>query len=56
MLKAIVGVRLTIESIDGKKKLSQNRSEADQQGVVSGLSASKDANERKIAELMRTGR
>lgn len=56
MLKAIVGLRLTIESIDGKKKLSQNRSEADQQGVVSGLSASKDANERKIAELMGTGR
>ncbi len=54
MLRAIVGVRLTIESIDGKKKLSQNRSAIDQQGVVAGLSGSTDAGEGKIAELMRS--
>jgi transcriptional regulator len=56
MLRAIVGLRLTIESIDGKKKLSQNRSEADQQGVVSGLSGSMEPSERRIAELMRGAR
>jgi transcriptional regulator len=56
MVRAIVGVRLTIESIDGKKKLSQNRSEADQQGVVAGLSGSTDPNERGVAALMRAGR
>ena len=56
MLKAIVGLRLTIESIDGKKKLSQNRSEADQQGVVVGLSNSTEPGEQRIAELMRGGR
>lgn len=53
MLRAIVGVRLTIESIDGKKKLSQNRAAIDQQGVVSALSASADPNELKVAALMR---
>ena len=52
MLKAIVGLRLTIESIDGKKKLSQNRSEADQQSVATGLSSSANPSELKIAELM----
>lgn len=53
MVRAIVGVRLIIESIDGKKKLSQNRSDIDRQGVVAGLSSSADPNELKIAELMR---
>lgn len=56
MLRGIVGLRLTIESIDGKKKLSQNRSEADQQGVVAGLSNSTEPSEQRIAELMRGGR
>jgi transcriptional regulator len=56
MVRAIVGVRLTIESIDGKKKLSQNRSETDRQGVITGLSSSPDPDELKVAELMRGGR
>ncbi len=38
-LRAIVGVELVISRIEAKAKLSQNRSEADQQGVVSGLGA-----------------
>lgn len=53
MLRGIVGVRLTIENLDGKKKLSQNRSAVDQQGVVTGLSSSTDPSELKVAELMR---
>lgn len=56
MVRAIVGVRLTIESIDGKKKLSQNRSAIDRQGVVDGLSTSTNPNERNISDLMRAGR
>jgi transcriptional regulator len=36
-VRAIVGIELLITSIDAKYKLSQNRSEADQAGVVSGL-------------------
>ena len=42
-LKAIVGLELTIESITGKAKLSQNRSEADRAGVVAGLTAEPDS-------------
>ncbi len=52
MLKAIVGVRLAIESIDGKYKLSQNRPEADRQGVVAGLANSENEADRRIAEFM----
>ncbi len=36
-LRAIVGVELTITSIEAKQKLSQNRSELDRAGVVAGL-------------------
>ena len=37
MLKAIVGVDLTITRLQGKWKVSQNRSEADRRGVAEGL-------------------
>ena len=33
LVRAIVGFELTIQAIEGKYKLSQNRPEADQQGV-----------------------
>lgn len=36
-LRGIIGVELILTSIEGKKKLSQNRNAADQAGVVSGL-------------------
>ncbi len=36
-LRAIVGIRVDIESVEAKSKLSQNRSEADREGVVAGL-------------------
>ena len=36
-LRAIVGVSLTVESVEGKVKLSQNRSAEDVAGVVAGL-------------------
>jgi transcriptional regulator len=36
-LKAIVGIEIRVERVEGKAKLSQNRSEADQRGVISGL-------------------
>ncbi len=37
MLRAIVGVELTITRLEGKVKASQNRSEEDRGGVVRGL-------------------
>lgn len=39
MLKAIVGFEIEVDSIEGKKKLSQNRSEEDQRRVRSALPA-----------------
>ena len=41
-LRAIVGVELTVTSVEGKAKLSQNRSEVDRRGAIEGLRA--DAN------------
>jgi transcriptional regulator len=52
-LKGIVGVVLPIETLIGKRKLSQNRSEADRDGVVRGLSASAEPADRAVAEAMR---
>lgn len=53
-IKGIVGVRLHIESLEGKAKLNQNRSAADQEGVVAGLSPSPRAADREVADAMRT--
>ena len=39
MLRAIVGVELTITHLEGKWKLSQNRDAADREGVRAGLAA-----------------
>lgn len=36
-LKAIVGIEMSVVSVQGKAKLSQNRSDADRAGVVDGL-------------------
>jgi len=52
-IKGIVGVRLHIESLEGKAKLNQNRSAADQEGVVAGLSPSPRAADREVADAMR---
>lgn len=52
-IKGIVGVRLYIDSLEGKAKLNQNRSTADQEGVVAGLSPSERAADRQVADAMR---
>lgn len=56
LLRGIVGVSLHVERIDAKRKLSQNKSEADFSGVVAGLGASEDAAARDVAALMRRTR
>jgi transcriptional regulator len=43
MLKGIVGLRLPIARLEGKWKLSQNRSPEDRAGVVAGLDAQGEA-------------
>ncbi len=49
-LRAIVGVEVLIDRVEGKFKLSQNRSEADVEGVIAGLEASGRA---ELADAMR---
>ena len=49
MLRAIVGFALPIERLQGKWKLGQNRSAADQAGVRAGLAASLDPRDRELA-------
>ena len=51
-LRAIVGVELTVTSIEAKQKLSQNRSELDREGVVAGLHGESGPGPAEIASLM----
>jgi transcriptional regulator len=50
MLKGIVGVEFTITRLEGKWKASQNRSDADRQGVGEGLERE---GQEKMARLVR---
>ena len=52
MLRAIVGFALPIRRIEGKWKLSQNRSASDQAGVRAGLAESARASDRELAQQM----
>ena len=52
MLEAIVGFEITIESLQAKYKLSQNRSTADQHRVMQALDANGGEGERGVAALM----
>jgi transcriptional regulator len=56
LLRGIVGVRVHVERIDAKRKLSQNKSEADFAGVAAGLAASADPMAHEVAALMRATR
>jgi transcriptional regulator len=51
-LRAIIGVELTITSIEAKQKLSQNRSELDREGVVAGLRHEPGPGPAAIADAM----
>jgi transcriptional regulator len=54
-LKAIVGIQMDIQTVEGKAKLSQNRSEEDQRGAISGLNQQPDlADSRAVAHAMQT--
>jgi len=52
MLKAIVGVKLTIVDLQGKRKLSQNREPADRQGVRDALAVSAEPGDQELLRSM----
>lgn len=48
-LRGIVGLRMPITRIEGKRKMSQNRPQADRDGVAAGLGASGSEADRQVA-------
>ena len=51
-MKAIVGIEFTIEGLEGKWKMSQNRSAADIDGVIHGLRSSKAVLDNAVANIV----
>jgi transcriptional regulator len=51
-LRGIVGVRMVITQLTGKRKMSQNRNQPDRQGVRKGLSASERDEDRLVSTLV----
>lgn len=54
MVKSIVVFEIPMERVEGKFKMSQNRSAADQTSVIAHLSASPDPLEQETADIMRS--
>jgi transcriptional regulator len=53
MRGAIVGFELAVDRLEGKVKLSQNRSAEDRRGVMAALEAQMSEDSRAVAALMR---
>jgi len=56
MMRAVVGFEIEITRLEGKLKLSQNRSEHDQHLVSEALGQSEHPLDRDVAELMRSAK
>jgi transcriptional regulator len=54
MMKGIVGFEIVVDDLQGKKKLSQNRSETERENIITELSESQDSAGRDIAANMRS--
>jgi transcriptional regulator len=52
MLRGIVGLRIPIDRLEGKRKMSQNRTPEDRAGVAAGLALSEDAVDRAAAAVI----
>ena len=53
LLTLIVGIEIPIRRLQGKWKLSQNRSSADREGVIAGLQRQSDARAAAVARAVR---
>ncbi|MGF6311795.1 transcriptional regulator [Bradyrhizobium sp. i1.8.4] len=56
MKKAIMGLEMTVEEVEGSFKLNQHKSETDYAAVAGHLDAQADAGAQQIAHLMRQAR
>jgi transcriptional regulator len=52
-LRGIVGLEIPIARLEGKWKMSQNRTAADRAGVIEGLGAETDAEAAELAALIK---
>ena len=52
MLSLIVGFEFSIAALSGKWKVSQNRSQADQEGVIRNLQSANDADSHDMAAML----
>ena len=55
MLRGIVGFEMPVARLEGKRKLSQNRSRADQERVAQALLGSSDPSAQAVGRLMEAG-
>jgi len=53
MMKGIIGFEITVTELQGKKKLSQNRSDVEKERIITDLSSSTDTTAKAIADYMR---
>jgi transcriptional regulator len=56
MKKAIVGLVMTVEQVEGSFKLNQHKSDADYSAISDALASQHDAGSQAIARLMRQTR
>ncbi len=52
MCNGIIGCEITLTRLEGKWKMSQNKSEEDREGSINGLRASGETENRRIADIM----
>ena len=52
MIKGIVGFNIIVDDLQGKQKLSQNRSDVEKQSIITSFSKSEDSNEQAIGTYM----
>ena len=52
MLRAVVGIEITIDRVEGRLKVSQDEDEQDRRGTVEGLQHSTDASTQVLASLV----
>jgi len=53
MLKGIVAFQIEVTTLEGKKKLSQNKTPTEQKRIIDAFSRSEDQNQVQIAEYMK---
>ena len=56
MKKAIVGLEMTVEEVEGSFKLNQHKSETDYAAIATALGAQGDAGAKAISQLMKQAR